>query len=45
MKSYVIALAISLAVANNIGTALGAAVNSMYSDLVVKLERVQGMVR
>ena len=46
MKSYLMALAVSLVIANNVGTAYGEIVNSMFGNLAVKLERVQhGMVR
>lgn len=45
MKSYLVTLVISLVIAHNVGTTYGAVVNSMFGDIVVKLERVHGMVR
>ena len=38
-------LVISVFLAHNLGTSYGEAVNSLYSGIVMKLERVQGTLR
>ncbi|WP_298232240.1 hypothetical protein [uncultured Azohydromonas sp.] len=45
LKEYLLLIVISVFLANSVGTAYGELANSLLSEVVLKLERVQGLVR
>lgn len=45
IKEYLLLIVISVFLANNVGTAYGEVVSSLFSSIVLKLGQVQVMVR
>ncbi len=45
LKEYLLLIAISVFLANTVGTAYGELANSLFSNVVLKLEQVQAMAR
>ena len=45
LKEYLLLIVISVFLAHNVGAAYGELANSLLSEVVLKLERVQAVVR
>lgn len=45
IKEYLLLIAISVFVANTVGTAYGDLLNTLFSNIAFRLEQVQTMVR
>ncbi|WP_156901517.1 hypothetical protein [Azohydromonas australica] len=45
IKEYLLLIVISVFVANTVGTAYGELINTLFSDIALRLEQVQVLVR